>query len=94
MLLRNKSQNFRQTRYKINISFSKIPDDVYLYSIDGIELLRFVDHNQNTLESMKLFIGGVTELGPIVTYPTAVGSVKNINLEKAKRQLGILKLST
>ena len=89
MLRRYKSQNVRQTRYKIKISFSKIPDDVYLYSINGDEVLRFVDHNQYTLESMKLFIGGVSELGSIVTYPTAVGSVKNINLEKTKRQPGI-----
>ena len=66
----------------MKISFSKTPDDVYLYSFNGNHEWHMADHNKYALENMKFYIGGVTDLAPIVHFPTAEGYVKNVILEE------------
>ena len=66
----------------MNISFSKTPDGVNLCSVNGNRAWHIVDSNQYTLEKMKLYIGGETDLPPIGHLPSAGGKVKNLVLEE------------
>ena len=66
----------------MNISFSKTPDGVIHFSVNGNRAWHTVDSNQYTLENMKLYIGGVTDLSTIGHWPSAGGKVKNLVLEE------------
>ena len=66
----------------MKISFSKTPDGVIHFSVNGNREWHTVDSNQYTFENMKLYIGGETDLPTIGHWPSAGGKVKNLVLEE------------